>query len=204
MRWAVCMLLLLTGCEKARQDMYDQPKYKPMAASPLFPDGGSARVPPAGVLAASRGPFADSSSGRQGQSLVRAEQEASAARAQPYPINAALLARGQQRYDIFCLPCHGAVGAGDGRVVQRGFPAPVPLAEARLRGASDRHLYEVISEGYGIMYPFGDKIEASDRWAVVAFVRALQLSQHAELDVLPPDVRRRLPAPGAHAAEGRQ
>jgi len=193
MKRAVYLLLLLAGCEKARQDMYDQPKYKPMAASTLFSDGGSARVPPAGIMASARGPFAGSSSGRLGEDLTRSERDAAMARTLPYAVDAALLARGQERYDIYCLPCHGAVGDGDGRVVQRGFPAPEPLSTATLRSASDRHLYEVISDGYGIMYPFADKIEPSDRWAVVAFLRALQLSQHAEAAGLPDTVRAQLP-----------
>jgi len=144
-------------------------------------------------MASARGPFAGSSSGRLGEDLTRSERDAAMARTLPYAVDAALLARGQERYDIYCLPCHGAVGNGDGRVVQRGFPAPQPFSAATLRSASDRHLYEVISDGYGIMYPFADKIEPSDRWAVVAFLRALQLSQHAEVAGLPDPVRAQLP-----------
>jgi mono/diheme cytochrome c family protein len=186
--------LLLAGCERSRQDMYDQPKYKPLAASTLFADGASARTVPDGALPQARGPFAGSSSGRIGADAVSDDASAQAAPAMPYPIDARLLARGRQRYEIFCLPCHGAVGAGDGRIVQRGFPRPPPFVAARLRGAPDRHLYDVISQGYGVMYPFADKLEPSERWAVVAYLRALQLSQHADAASLPPAMRARLPA----------
>lgn len=186
--------LLLAGCERSRQDMYDQPKYKPLAASTLFADGASARTVPDGAQPQARGPFAGSSSGRIGADAVSDDASAQAALAMPYPIDAQLLARGRQRYEIFCLPCHGAVGAGDGRIVQRGFPRPPPFVAARLRGAPDRHLYDVISQGYGVMYPFADKLEPSERWAVVAYLRALQLSQHADAASLPPAMRARLPA----------
>ena len=174
--------------------MYDQPKYKPLAASPLFADGASARTTPDGVLPQARGPFAASSSGRLGAEVVSNDAIAQVAQTMPYAIDARLLARGQQRYAIYCLPCHGAVGAGDGRIVQRGFPRPTPFSAVRLRGAPDRHLYDVISEGYGVMYPFADKLEPAERWAVVAYLRVLQLSQHAEAASLPPAMRARLPA----------
>jgi len=198
MRGAICLLVLLlvAGCERNRQDMYDQPKYKPLAASPLFADGSSARHVPDGAQPAAYGPFSGSSSGRLGQASVQAERAAAEAQAMPYAVDAALLARGQGRYDIFCLPCHGSTGAGDGRVVQRGFPALLPFTSARLRGATDRHLYEVISQGYGIMYPFADKLDPSERWAVVAFLRALQLSQHAEVASLPAALQAHLPMQG--------
>lgn len=186
--------LLLGACERSRQDMYDQPKYKPLAASPLFADGMSARTVPDGALPQARGPFAGSSSGRIGADAVSDAASAEAAPAMPYAVDARLLTRGQQRYEIYCLPCHGAVGAGDGRIVQRGFPRPPPFDVARLRGAPDRHLYDVISQGYGVMYPFADKLAPAERWAVVAYLRALQLSQHADAASLPPAMRARLPA----------
>lgn len=186
--------LALAGCERSRQDMYDQPKYKPLAASPLFADGTSARSVPDGALPQARGPFAASTSGRIGAEVVSNDANAQAAQAMPYAVDARLLARGQQRYEIYCLPCHGAVGAGDGRIVQRGFPRPTPFTAVRLRGAPDRHLYDVISDGYGVMYPFADKLEPAERWAVVAYLRALQLSQHADAASLPPAMRARLPA----------
>jgi mono/diheme cytochrome c family protein len=182
------------GCEKAMQDMYDQPRYKPFGAGPLFPDGASARTPPEGIAVHSLGPFAGTSSGRAGAGLAARDAELRAATAQPYPIGAALLRRGQQRFRIYCEPCHSPVGDGDGLVVRRGFPAPPSYHIERLRRAPDRHFFEVISRGHGIMFRYGDRIPPADRWAIVAYIRALQLSQRARLDDLPAALRDRLAA----------
>lgn len=185
-------MCVLGGCERARQDMYDQPRYKPYAASPLFADGSSARLPPMGTVPHARGAFAGSSGARVGTEAVLRDQQAEAAQAIPYPRDLRLLRRGQERYTIYCTPCHSVAGDGDGRVVRRGFPAPPTYHSERLRAAPDRHLYDVISKGYGIMYPYADRIEPADRWAIVAYIRALQLSQHAQASSLPPDLRARL------------
>ncbi|WP_084135972.1 c-type cytochrome [Pollutimonas bauzanensis] len=182
--------LLLAGCERSLKNMYDQPRDKAYSANPLFADGASSRTPPAGTVPNSRGALAGTSSGRHGQDAVAADARAAAAASQPYPVTAQLLLRGQERYSIYCLPCHSPAGDGDGRVVRRGFPAPPSFHTDRLRQASDRHIFEVIGAGYGVMAPYGDRIRATDRWAIVAFVRALQLSQHAYLSDLPPDVQR--------------
>ncbi|MES2264371.1 MAG: cytochrome c [Pseudomonadota bacterium] len=188
--------ILLTGCEKAAQNMYDQPRYQPYAASTLFADGTSARTPPPGTMANARGAFADSSGGRVGQQAVRADAEAQAAERMPYPLTMALLQRGQQRYSIYCLPCHSAAGDGDGLIVRRGFPSPPSYHGERLRAAPDRHFYDVITHGYGVMYPYADRVEPADRWAIVAYIRALQLSQHAQAASLPPPLRDQLPPEG--------
>ncbi len=91
----------------------------------------------------------------------------------------ALLQRGRERFDVYCSPCHSVVGDGDGMVVRRGFPAPPSYHIERLRAAPDHHFYDVITHGYGVMYPYGDRVAPDDRWAIVAYIRALQLSQHA-------------------------
>ena len=182
----------LAGCERAKQDMYDQPRYKTYAPSPLFEDGASARPPVAGTEPRARGAFADSSGGRVGTDLVRRDTMAEDAQTNPYPVDLALLKRGQDRYMIYCMPCHSPAGDGDGLVVRRGFPAPPSYHQDRLRNAPDRHLYDVIKNGYGVMVPYGDRVEPADRWAIVAFIRALQLSQHADVASLPPDVRAHL------------
>jgi len=104
----------------------------------------------------------------------------------------ALLERGRERFDIFCSPCHGLLGNGEGVVVQRGFPKPPDLAAARLREAPDRHFIEVISHGYGQMYSYASRIPPADRWAIVAYVRALQRSQGVPLEQLSTAQRRRL------------
>jgi mono/diheme cytochrome c family protein len=116
------------------------------------------------------------------------------------PVTRALLARGQQRYNIYCAPCHGRSGDGAGMVVQRGFPAPPSYHTERLRRAADSHFYQVISDGYGVMYPYADRVTPHDRWAIVAYIRALQLSQHATRDRLDAqDIARlgALPAPSS-------
>jgi mono/diheme cytochrome c family protein len=189
---AVVATCALAGCERAKQDMYDQPRYKTYAPSPLFEDGASARPPVAGTEPRARGAFADSSGGRQGVDLVQRDAGADQAQTNPYPVDMALLKRGQDRYMIYCMPCHSPAGDGDGLVVRRGFPAPPSYHQDRLRNAPDRHIYDVIKNGYGVMVPYGDRVEPADRWAIVAFIRALQLSQHADVASLPPDVRARL------------
>lgn len=188
-------LLLLAGCEGAKQDMYDQPRYKTYAASPLFDDGAAARPPVAGTEARARGAFADSSGGRQGADLVKADVDAERAQTNPYPVDLALLKRGQDRYTIYCMPCHSPAGDGDGLVVRRGFPAPPTFHQDRLRTVADRHFYDVITQGYGVMLPYADRVEPADRWAIIAFIRALQLSQHADAAALPADLRAQLDAP---------
>ena len=196
---AVCVL---AGCERAKQDMYDQPRYKTYAPSPLFEDGASARPPVAGTEPRARGAFADSSGGREGVDLVRRDAAADEARTIPYPVDLALLKRGQDRYVIYCVPCHSPAGDGDGLVVRRGFPPPPSYHQDRLRDAPDRHLYDVITKGYGVMVPYGDRVEPADRWAIVAFIRALQWSQHAPAADLPAADRAKLedaPAPGGRS-----
>jgi mono/diheme cytochrome c family protein len=191
-------LFLLAGCERAKQDMYDQPRYKPFAASTLFADGAAARMPPEGTQPRARGAFADSTGGRAGAAAVRADIAAEQAQTNPYPVDMRLLERGRGRYMIYCLPCHSPLGDGDGLVVRRGFPAPPTFHQDRLRAAPDRHIYDVITHGYGVMAPYADRVDPADRWAIVAFIRALQLSQHAPVDGLPPALKARLDAqPGA-------
>src|SRR5205814_4417591 len=110
------------------------------------------------------------------------------------PVTPQLLRRGQQRYTIYCVPCHSALGDGDGPVVRRGFPRPPSYHEPQLREAPDRRLFDVITEGYGIMASYADRVPADDRWAIVAYIRALQLSQHARLEELAPPLQAALRA----------
>ncbi|MEI7035327.1 cytochrome c [Fulvimonas yonginensis] len=206
----LAVLLALAGCEQAMHDMYGQPKYKPLQPSPLFADGNSARTPPPGSVPMAQGEAADTASGRHGQmtlppapgpALPPDAQGRSLARgevgerryANPLPLTASLLQRGRERYDIYCAPCHGLAGNGDGMIARRGFPAPPSYHTDRLRNASDSHFYQVISNGYGVMYPYADRIAPPDRWAIVAYIRALQLSQHAPRDRLTPQDLARLP-----------
>lgn len=153
--------LLLAGCDD--QSMTQQKRYDTYAASTLWANGSAAQPLPAGVVA----------------------RDAAAPDAPPPPLDPAVMRNGQQQYDIFCSPCHGRSGDGNGIVVQRGFPRPAPLDSPALRAASAQHLFKVIGEGSGVMYPFASRIAPADRWAIVAYIRALQLSQRAALASVP-------------------
>jgi mono/diheme cytochrome c family protein len=162
--------LALAGCD---QNMTSQPKYAEYEPAPLFRNGQVLQEPVKGTVA--RG------------DLERARQTAS----KP-AVTRELLARGRERYDIFCTPCHGAVGDGHGMVVARGMPAPLSFHVERLRSETDRHFFDAITNGYGVMYSHASRIPPRDRWAIIAYIRALQLSQHAALDDVPNDERTRL------------
>jgi mono/diheme cytochrome c family protein len=105
------------------------------------------------------------------------------------PVTWALLQRGQQRFDIYCAPCHSRVGDGQGIIVQHGFPAPPSYYIDRLRRAPIEHFYDVITHGYGAMFPYADRVAPADRWAIIAYIRALQASADAKLADVPPDQR---------------
>jgi mono/diheme cytochrome c family protein len=179
---AALALLALAGCEKLMRNMYDQPRYKPMSESALFIDGSSARDAVPGTLPAASGVLAGTSSGRLGADVVQDDLRARSAKNIPYPITIELLQRGQNRFDVYCAPCHSPVGDGDGRVARRGFPHPPSYHIDRLRKAPDRHFYDVMTDGYGLMHSYAGRVAAEDRWAIVAYIRALQLSQHASAE----------------------
>lgn len=146
--------------------MDSQPKYHEYKPAGLFPDGRVLQAPVPGTVA--RG------------DLARAQETT-----QKPTVTAELLARGREQYDVFCAPCHDRAGTGAGIIVQRGFSRPPSMHEQRLRNADDQHLVDVITRGYGAMYSFADRVQPRDRWAIVAYLRALQLSQHAEFADLP-------------------
>ena len=171
-RVPLLLLLLLAGCD---QDMARQPRYDPLEASRQFADGSSARAPVKGTVA------------RDADLSPRPEKI-------PLPVTMATLERGRQRFDIFCSPCHGRTGDGHGMVVRRGFPAPPTYHQDRLREAPDSHFYDVITNGYGAMYSYAARVSAADRWAIVAYIRALQLSRHAPVAALPKTLQARLNA----------
>lgn len=197
LRWscvpALC-LAALSGCEKGLHEMYDQAKYKPLTPTQLFADGNSSRPQVPGTVPYSAGALAGASSGRNAR--LAAEATSATLGGNPYPISARLLERGRERFNIFCAPCHSRAGDGDGMVARRGFPPPPSYHIARLRDAPDSHFYDVISEGYGAMYPYADRIAPDDRWAIVAYIRALQLSQRAPATSLDADDRARLAGTG--------
>jgi mono/diheme cytochrome c family protein len=167
--WTLVLVVLLAGCD---QNMDVQPKYNAYSPAPLF-RGSTLRNPPSGIVA--RG------------DLERDVQ----VKSRP-PITADLLHRGQERFGIFCSPCHGAGGDGNGIIVQRGMPRPTSYHDARLRAADDQYFFDVITNGHGAMYSYAARVPPPDRWAIVAYIRALQLARHASLDDVPPDQRARL------------
>jgi mono/diheme cytochrome c family protein len=187
LRTCACAALLVLGaCENGMQDMYMQPKLEPLAATPLWTDGRAARPLEADTAAHSAGTLAASSSGRRG--LVTEEDESRA------DYTRAALERGRQRFDIYCAPCHGFGGDGTGYITERGFPHPPSYHTDRLRAASDSYFFQVITRGYGAMYPYADRVTSADRRAIIAYIRALQLSRHASLAALPASDRARLGA----------
>jgi mono/diheme cytochrome c family protein len=107
----------------------------------------------------------------------------------PPPLSMALLERGKQRFEIYCAPCHSRLGDGNGMIVQRGFPHPPSYYSDALRSAPDQHFYDVITQGHGVMYPYAERVEGKDRWAIVAYIRALQASAQASLSEVPADQR---------------
>ena len=187
----VLVASVLVGC---RQDMHDQPKHKPLSASEFYTlDHRSARPPVPGTVA--RGHLQDDSS------YFTGKDGAIPTATLPMLVTAQLLERGQVRFQTFCAPCHGRTGRGDGMIVQRAFKAPPSLHLDRLRAAPVGHFYDVITHGFGAMADYAAQVPVADRWAITAYIRALQLSQHASLADVPPDKLDRLDKVGA-AAEG--
>lgn len=192
LRSVLAILLLLgvvVGCNQNMtfQLMGTQPKYLPLAPADLFPDGQSARPMVPDTVA--RGHLQDD------VLLYTGKQENKDSTVFPFPVTHQVLLRGQERFNIFCSPCHGRTGMGNGLVVQRGFKAPPSLHDDRLRVAPVGHFFDVITNGFGAMPSYATQIPVTDRWAIIAYIRALQLSEHATIDAVPPDQRSKLGVP---------
>ena len=180
---ALCALVF-AGCENTlRQDMANQPRQNPLSPSDFFADGRSER--PALENTVVRGSVQDDAL------FVPKESNAF-----PLPLTAELLERGQQRYGIFCTPCHGIQGDGMGMVAMRGMKHPPSYHQDRLRQVPNGYLYDVITNGFGAMYGYSAQISPRDRWAIVAYLRALQLSRNAPVGQLPAELREKLMAGG--------
>jgi len=182
--WLV-LALLAAAC---RQQMDDQPRYEPLEASRFFPDGQSSRPRVEGTVA--RGELhADAAlyTGKTGGRLVEKL---------PVPLTADLLARGRERYDIYCSPCHDRVGTGKGMIVRRGYREPPSLHVERLRQAPAGHFFDVMTSGFGAMPAYAHQVAVRDRWAIVAYIRALQRSQRATLADVPAAERQALETEG--------
>jgi mono/diheme cytochrome c family protein len=164
--------------------MHDTPRYEPLEASDFFPDGRSERLPVANTVA--RGLL------REDELLYTGRIGGQPANVFPMPVDAQVMARGRERFNVFCSPCHGRTGKGDGMVVRRGFRAPTSFDDPRLREAPVGYVYDVIANGFGAMSDYSAQIPVADRWAIVAYVKALQLSQHATIDDVPAERRAEL------------
>jgi len=167
-------ILLFTGC---RQDMHDQPRLKPFRQSDFFADLRSARLPVQGTVA--RGQLHEDSyfySGKLGNNPGDY---------MPFPVTEEVLVRGQQRFNIYCAPCHSRLGDGNGMIPQRGFRHPPSFHDERLRKAPLGYFFDVMTNGFGAMPDYASQIPVRDRWCIVAYIRALQLSQGATMADVP-------------------
>ena len=199
---AIIFALVAGCCLGCEDDMADQPRFEPLEASSFFDDGIASRQIPEGSVA--RGHL------RSDTHLFEGKVNGQPASEFPFPVTADWLARGRQRYEIFCAVCHGSTGDGYGMIVQRGFvrpPAfyPIPEHQAALPQHYTRaqwlltapvgHYFDVITNGWGAMFSYNDRVKPEDRWAIIMYIKALQRSQYAPADQLAPDERARLETP---------
>jgi mono/diheme cytochrome c family protein len=175
----VCSVVALSGCDRLHQDMGSQPKNRPLSPSDFFRDGRSERPLVENTVA--RGSLAND------EFIVAKDSNAF-----PLKLDQALLERGQERFTAFCSPCHGLQGDGNGMVALRGMKHPPSYHIDRLREAPNGYFYDVITNGFGQMYGYAAQIPPRDRWAIVAYVRALQLSRNAHAADLPAELREKL------------
>jgi mono/diheme cytochrome c family protein len=180
--------LALAALAACRQDMHDQPRYDPYAASDFFPDGLSARPLVENTIA--RGWLREDTAfyfGRTGR-----ERNAPYVTTLPIPLTKETLERGQERFNIFCSPCHSRLGDGEGMIVQRGFKHPPSYHTDRLRQEPVGYIFDVITNGFGVMPSYRSRVPVADRWAIIAYVRTLQYSQDATIDDVPVSQRNSL------------
>jgi mono/diheme cytochrome c family protein len=183
-RLLLVLPLAVLASAACRQDMHDQPKYRPFRESEMFADHRSARPLVPGTVA--RGSLREDAAfftGKSGNDFIAAI---------PVKVTPELLARGQERFQIFCSPCHGRTGRGDGMIVQRGFKAPSSYHVDRLRAMPVGYFYDVITNGFGAMADYSAQVPPADRWAIAAYIRTLQYSQYAPAGDVPQDKRAEL------------
>jgi mono/diheme cytochrome c family protein len=202
---AAAAFLALAASAACRQDMHNTPRYKPLQQSDIYPDKRSSRPIIEGTVA--RGFL------KADDVFYTGMQAGAPVDKIPMPLTDAVVARGRERFNIYCTPCHGVAGDGDGMIVKRGYKQPVSYHDPRLRNEKAGYFFDVMTRGFGQMPDYAAQVSPKDRWAIVAYIRALQLSQHASVGDLTPEDRGRLdrgetvpaeePAPGhAPAAEG--
>lgn len=176
-------IFAIAGC---RQQMADQPHQRPLEPSNFFDDGMASRpVVPGTVPRAGEERKDQRLNGRADGKLVDSF---------PFEMTMEVLARGQERYEIFCSPCHDRLGTGQGMIVRRGFTPARSFHDPRLRDAPAGHFFEVITQGFGQMPSYANQLSEQDRWAVIAYIRALQFSRNVRLDQLPPEDRAKMKA----------
>ncbi len=184
-RWRRIPLLLCLLCSAGcAPNMSEQPRYNPLSPSDLFPDGRSARPAVPGTV-----PFGALPSD---QAFYTGRVSGEVVERMPVPVTRSLLLRGRERYEIFCSPCHGLTGDGQGMIVRRGFRQPPSYFILRLREVPDGHFFEVITNGFGEMASYANRVPPADRWAITGYIRALQFSQAATLEDVPSPERGRL------------
>lgn len=175
------MLLALTGCGR---NMYEQARFEEDEPSTFFADGTSSQPLPEGVVSRSRGSVDEAFFTGQDDNGLLAEP--------PLEITQEVLERGQERYNIYCSPCHNYSGDGQGMIVQKGFVQPASFHEERLQASPVGYFFNVITNGYGRMYSYGSRVPPEDRWAIASYIKALQYSQTAPVADLPAGLRERL------------
>jgi hypothetical protein len=190
------IVLAVAATTACRQDMHDQPKYIPLRPSTFFSDGRSARPTPEGTVA--RGHLNDDVLYFTGNG-----PDGKPADMFPFPVTKEVIERGQQRFNAYCTPCHGRLGDGLGMIVRRGFRRPPSYHIDRLRKVPHGYIYDVITNGFGAMQDYSAQIQPRDRWAVVAYVRALQLSQQASINDVPASERGNIAPAGSAAMPAR-
>jgi mono/diheme cytochrome c family protein len=189
--------LALVGC---RQDMHDAPSYDPLQATNFFANGAASRPLVANTVA--RGQL------RADEHLYTGKVNGQVATEFPMPVTKAVLDRGQERFNVYCSPCHGRTGEGNGMIVQRGFRQPPSYHDERLRNAPVGYFFDVMTNGFGAMQDYSAQVTVPDRWAIAAYIRVLQLSRSATVNDVPADRRgdldRPAETPAAPAQENRQ
>lgn len=173
----LALTLILSACGR---NMFDQPRADALQASPFFADGSANRPPIDGTVSRERGAIDPAFFG--GPDLISTSEL-------PFELSLGLLQRGQERYNIYCTPCHNYNGDGEGVVVQRGFPQPASFHEQRLLDAPVGYYVNAMTNGFGRMFSYASRIPAEDRWAIAGYIKALQLSQNAFLDDIPDEAR---------------
>lgn len=176
-------IFAIAGC---RQQMADQPHQRPLEPSNFFDDGMASRPVEPGTVARA---------GKEQNGLrFHSKVDGTLVDTFPFEVTMEVLARGQERYEIFCSPCHDRLGTGQGMIVRRGFTPARSFHDPRLRDAPAGHFFEVMTQGFGQMPSYANQLSEQDRWAVIAYIRALQFSRNVRLDQLPPEDRAKMKA----------